>query len=163
MTDDTLQNPAELRELTVHDRDGQLIGSVEQVYVDDWSHLPEWVTVRDGLSGPATTFVPLEGAGLDKDGVLVVAYTADTVKAAPRENADQHLELDQEQELYVHYGLTPPLGQASGAPGVGGNRPTAPLTGHDEGLEEFRELSGEPAADRPRLRRFIAPESPAAP
>lgn len=167
MTDDVFGSPEALRELTVHDRYGQLIGRVSQVYVDDWDRRPQWVTVRTGMHGFEETFVPLAGAeyeaGHDADaGVLRVAYDLDAIKGAPREDAEQHLGLDQEQELYVHYGLLPPEGQASGAPGVGDDRPTAPLTGHDQGLDHIKELSeepsDEPSSPRPRLRKATPPD-----
>ncbi|MBD0739588.1 PRC-barrel domain-containing protein [Streptomyces sp. CBMA29] len=162
MTGDVFGSSEALRELTIHDRHGQFIGRVSHVYVDDWDRRPQWVTVRTGMHGFEETFVPLAGAeheiGRDTGGgVLRVAYDLDTIKAAPREDAEQHLGLDQEQELYAHYGLLPPEGQASGAPGVGADRPTAPLTGHDEGMDDIKELSDAPA--RPRLRKAAPAES----
>jgi hypothetical protein len=159
MTDDVFHSLDALRELTIHDQDGLPIGSVGQVYVDDGDRHPEWVTVRTGLHGAAETFVPLEGAVLDADGALRVPYSLDTVKDAPRMHAEEHLDLDQEQELYLHYGLTPPEGQSSGAPGVGDGRPRAPLSGEEKGLENVKELIDEPPTDVPRLRRFDPADS----
>ncbi|MFJ4406029.1 PRC-barrel domain-containing protein [Streptomyces sp. NPDC088910] len=166
MTDDVFGSSEALRELTIHDRHGQFIGRVSHVYVDDWDRRPQWVTVRTGMHGFEETFVPLAGAeheiGRDTGGgVLRVAYDLDTIKAAPREDAEQHLGLDQEQELYAHYGLLPPEGQASGAPGVGADRPTAPLTGHDEGMDDIQELSDDPAPapTRSRLRKATPAET----
>jgi hypothetical protein len=158
MPDDSLRNPETVKELTVHDRDGVWIGVVEQVYVDDTTRHPEWVTVRMGPHGVGETFLPLEDAVRGDGHTLRVAHTVDTVRKAPLMNADQHLSLEQEQELYVHYGLTPPDDEASGAPGVGDDRPRAPLTGHDQGMESFAELAAEPPAERPRLRKFVPPE-----
>jgi hypothetical protein len=158
MTDDIFQNPEALKELTAYDRDGARIGSIEQVYVDDSTRRPEWVTVRTGPHGAGEIFLPLEDAVAGTDGTLRTAHTVDTVKNAPLMNADQHLNLEQEQELYVHYGLTPPDDEASGAPGVGDGRPRAPLTGHDQGMEAVAELADEPPAERPRLRKYVPPE-----
>ena len=43
----------------VVDRQGNKIGSAEQLYVDDQSGAPEWVTVKTGLFGTSESFVPL--------------------------------------------------------------------------------------------------------
>jgi hypothetical protein len=146
MAEDLFQDPDALKHRPVHDRDGRLIASVAQVYVDITKHRhPEWVAVRGQPHGAEDTFVPLRGARYDEDGVLRVAYSLETVDTAPRINADQHLTLDQEQELYAHYGLTPPADEASGAPGVGSERPKLTLTDEAE-VEEVAEL----APERPR-------------
>lgn len=89
----------------VHTSDGDTIGSVGQVFLDDESGRPEWVTVKTGLFGTKESFVPLEQAQLTDSG-LQVAHAADTIKDAPREETDEgHLSRDQERELYEHYGL----------------------------------------------------------
>lgn len=95
--------------LTAYDRTGEKIGSVEQVYLDDRTGRPEWVTVKTGLFGMKQSFVPLSGARRQQD-ELHVAATKEAVKEAPRVDADQHLEPGQEQDLYTHYGLTRPTG-----------------------------------------------------
>jgi hypothetical protein len=156
MTDDVFQDPEALKELTVHDRDGQLVGNVVEVYVDDWNRRPEWVTVRTGMHGTEETFIPLEDAALGADNALRVACGLDAIGDAPRIDAEQHLGLDREQELYLHYGLTPPAGQSSGAPGVGDERPRIPLSGDEKDIDGVKELAEEPPSGLPRLRRFAA-------
>lgn len=91
--------------LTAYDRDGAKVGSVEQVFLDDGTGKPEWVTVKTGMFGMKETFVPLAGAGHDGEG-LHLAYAKDTVKDAPRVDADEHLDAAEERELYAHYGVT---------------------------------------------------------
>ncbi|MER5256974.1 MULTISPECIES: PRC and DUF2382 domain-containing protein [unclassified Streptomyces] len=106
--------------LTAYDRTGEKIGSVEQVYLDDRTGRPEWVTVKTGLFGMKQSFVPLSGARRQED-QLHVAATKEAVKEAPRVDADQHLEPGQEQDLYTHYGLTRPDGaKPRTAPAAGG-------------------------------------------
>ncbi|WP_416069825.1 DUF2382 domain-containing protein [Streptomyces sp. AK02-01A] len=103
--DGVFDNPNELNGLTVYDRDGEKIGNVGHVYVDDRTSRPEWVTVKTGLFGMKESLVPLAGARrLGED--LHVPYTKDTVKGAPRLDADEHLEPSQEKQLYQHYGIT---------------------------------------------------------
>lgn len=87
------------------DSDGNKIGSINQIYLDDRSGEPEWATVHTGLFGTSETFIPLQDAQVDgKD--LKFPYTKDKVKDAPRVDADQHLDVEQEQELYKYYGVS---------------------------------------------------------
>ncbi|MFG2650680.1 DUF2382 domain-containing protein [Streptomyces sp. NPDC048436] len=104
--------------LTAYDQTGEKIGSVEQVYLDDRTGRPEWVTVKTGLFGMKQSFVPLAGARRQQD-ELHVAATKETVKDAPRVDADQHLEPGEEHELYAHYGLARPDATTRG-PAAGG-------------------------------------------
>ena len=97
----------------VYDTEGQKIGSASEVYLDDETGQPEWVTVRTGLFGTKETFVPIRDADLTADGVRV-AVTKDRVKDAPKIDTDGHLSPAEEQELYNYYGLG--TGVATGAP-----------------------------------------------
>jgi uncharacterized protein (TIGR02271 family) len=84
--------------------DGAKIGSIGQVYADDDNGQPTWATVKTGLFGTSESFVPLEGARVEGSD-LVVPYTKEQVKDAPRVDADGHLEPTEEERLYAHYGL----------------------------------------------------------
>jgi len=84
--------------------DGDKIGSIGQVYADDDNGQPTWVTAKTGLFGTSESFVPLEGARTE-GGDLVVPYTKDQVKDAPRVDTDGHLERAEEDRLYAHYGI----------------------------------------------------------
>lgn len=85
--------------------DGNKIGSVGQIYLDDESGNPEWVTVKTGLFGTSESFVPIQDADVDGENIKV-PFTKDTVKDAPRmDDADQHLDHDQERSLYEYYGM----------------------------------------------------------
>lgn len=95
----------ELKDLTVRDPKGDKIGTVEQVWLDDHTGRPEWVTVKTGLFGTKETFVPLSGARSDGDTLTVVHHKAH-VHDAPHVDADQHLDADEERALYRHYGLS---------------------------------------------------------
>jgi uncharacterized protein (TIGR02271 family) len=89
---------------TAYDAAGEKVGRVGQLYLDDETGRPSWITVATGLFGTAETFVPLEGASFDGDD-LRVAYSKDTIKNAPRLDTDEHLDQAEEAELYRHYGL----------------------------------------------------------
>lgn len=86
----------------VVDSDGNKIGKVGQVYLDDRSGEPQWISVSTGLFGTSESFVPLSEATLDGDDVRV-PFGKDLVKGAPRVDADQHLDVEQERELYRYY------------------------------------------------------------
>ena len=88
----------------VIDANGDKVGGVGQIYLDDQTGEPSWVTVKTGLFGTSESFVPLSGAslsGLD----VVVTYDKDTIKDAPRVAADGHLTPDEEESLYAYYRL----------------------------------------------------------
>src|SRR4029077_2276254 len=84
---------------------GDKIGSIGQIYVDESTGEPSWVTVRTGFFGMSESFVPLEGA-TDNGKDIMVNYDKDTVKDAPRIDADRQLSPDEKETLYAHYGMT---------------------------------------------------------
>ncbi|HYT09777.1 MAG TPA: PRC and DUF2382 domain-containing protein [Mycobacteriales bacterium] len=100
---------------TARDSAGDKIGKVSQVYLDDQSGRPEWVTVRTGLLGTRESFVPLAAARLDGDD-LVLDVSKDKVSDAPQIDEDGHLSPQDEAELYRYYGIDagPGPGRASG-------------------------------------------------
>ncbi|MFH9610618.1 PRC and DUF2382 domain-containing protein [Streptomyces sp. NPDC017448] len=125
---DGFTDSGELDGLTVYDNDGEKVGSVGRVYVDDDTGKPDWVTVKTGLFGMKESFVPLAGArrvGSD----LHVAHPKESVKDAPRVDADAHLSVAEEEELYRHYGLTRKTGNLAGNRSQGTDAPTAAGTG----------------------------------
>ncbi|MDY0913619.1 PRC and DUF2382 domain-containing protein [Rathayibacter festucae] len=88
----------------VHGSDDAKIGTVGQVYVEDSTQTPTWVTVRTGLFGSSESFAPLADASYE-GGVLRVGYEKAFVKDAPRIEDDGQLSADEEQALYSYYGL----------------------------------------------------------
>ncbi len=88
----------------VVDNDGSKIGSIGQIFLDDQSGRPEWVTVKTGLFGGGESFVPLRDAEVTGDD-LRIPYDKATVKDAPRiSDPDGHLSEDEEETLYRYYG-----------------------------------------------------------
>jgi uncharacterized protein (TIGR02271 family) len=88
----------------VYDESGDKIGSAAEVYLDDETGQPEWVTVRTGMFGTKESFVPLRDADLTDNGVRV-PVTKSQVKDAPKVDTDGHLSPQEEEELYRYYGL----------------------------------------------------------
>lgn len=107
-------NIEELENGTVYDQDGGKVGGVAQLYLDDASGEPNWVTVNTGLFGTKETFVPLDQARVS-GGEIHVPYTKDFIKDAPNLDADAHIDEHQEDELYGYYGLSGDTAQSGGA------------------------------------------------
>jgi uncharacterized protein (TIGR02271 family) len=101
-----------LQNTNVYDVDGDKVGSVGQVYLDDQSGQPSFVTVQTGLFGTKETFVPLDRATETAEG-LSVPFRKDFIKDAPNLDADGSLSPQDEERLYQYYGLD---GHAAGTP-----------------------------------------------
>ena len=89
---------------TMVDRDGDRVGNIDAIYVDDQTGEPEWALVTTGLFGTGSTFVPIAQATARGDQVQV-PYEKQRVKDAPNMDPDGHLSEQEEQELWRHYGL----------------------------------------------------------
>jgi len=90
---------------TAYDTNGDKIGKVGQVFLDDQSGQPEFLTVNTGLFGTSESFVPAKGASLDGDRVNV-QFTKDVVKDAPKVDIDSgHLDQDEERRLFEYYSM----------------------------------------------------------
>jgi len=109
----------------LHDRDGEKIGGLEEIYLDAQTNEPQWALVHTGLFGTKRTFVPLHEAE-ERDGALTVPIDKATVKDAPKVDANGQLTQQEEQELFAHYGIA-----REGADEPGLRKPDAeePVTG----------------------------------
>jgi hypothetical protein len=86
----------------VRSANGDKIGGVGQIYLDNESGEPNWVTVKTGLFGTQESFVPLaqaEASGAD----VTVPYDKDTIKNAPRVESGGSLTPEEERRLYSYY------------------------------------------------------------
>ncbi|MEU8174747.1 PRC-barrel domain-containing protein [Microbispora hainanensis] len=90
----------------VLDLNGNKIGEVAQVFLDDATGRPKWLCVKTGLLHTKKTFVPLNKASLTA-GHVEVPYDKERVKSAPDVDldADGHLSAEQERVLYRHYDM----------------------------------------------------------
>jgi uncharacterized protein (TIGR02271 family) len=89
---------------TMVDRDGDRIGTIDAIYIDDQTGQPEWALVNTGLFGTKSSFVPLAQAASSGDRVQV-PFEKQLIKDAPRIDPDGHLSEAEEQQLWRHYGL----------------------------------------------------------
>ena len=90
---------------TAHDPSGNKIGKVGQVYYDDDTDQPKWITVHTGLFGTNESFVPLQGAQV-QHGIVTVGYDKQKIKDAPNIAQDGHLSPEEEVQLYRYYGIS---------------------------------------------------------
>jgi uncharacterized protein (TIGR02271 family) len=116
-----MTNPDELQNImgrTAVDSAGDKIGKIGQIYLDDASGSPQWVTISTGLFGTKESFAPISGYRLDGDNV-VLTVTKDQVKDAPNVDADGHLDDAENDRLYAYYDGS--FGNASGTNASHGN------------------------------------------
>jgi uncharacterized protein (TIGR02271 family) len=147
------------------DRDGDRIGTIDDIYADDQTGQPEWALVNTGLFGTKSTFVPIAQAA-ERDGDVQVPYQKQLVKDAPGIEADKHLSEAEEQQLWRHYGMDYEAGDqtagrtAEAGTDAGGYDREA--TGRDEAMtrseEELRVGTQARERGRVRLRKYVTTE-----
>jgi uncharacterized protein (TIGR02271 family) len=158
---------------TLIDRDGEKLGKVEELYMDDRGGQPEWALVHSGLFGTKKTFVPLHGAEPVGEDARVPIRKAQ-VKDAPHIDAGGRLSEEEEQRLFEHYGVpytTEGTTTATGAPGSTGrgDRDTRRGAGHDvsgpdtddamtRSEEQLRVGTERAERGRARLRKYVVTE-----
>jgi len=144
---------------TMVDRDGDRIGDIESIYVDDQTGQPEWALVNTGLFGTRSTFVPIAQASPTGDQVQV-PFDKQQVKDAPNIDPDGHLSEPEEQELWRHYGLDYGTGDAGTDRDSVGRDSVGPTT--DEAMtrseEELRVGTTQRERGRARLRKYVVTE-----
>ena len=166
------RNIADLANATAYDRDGDKLGSVKEVYINDTTGQPDFVEVGHGLFGLQSSIVPLRGHTL-RGGELRLAFTKDLIEDAPVLGDHAHLSSAEEVQVYRHYGMkeaddikvddpaaadiperrpadpreTAMLGTGSGltgtGPGLAGDTPgTATAQGDADGVRTYRHVPG---------------------
>ncbi|GAA0386273.1 hypothetical protein GCM10009530_41580 [Microbispora corallina] len=146
----------------VYDPNGDKVGEVKNVFLDDATGRPEWLCVKTGLFGTKRAFVPFKDADWVADHVEVPyekAYVKDAPSVAPDD--DGHLSPEQEHDLYSYYDLDWPTSLREDPPGLplwdpAGESPVladepATAGGEAGGLRpdgETRHREGDPAGER---------------
>ena len=156
----------------VLDEAGEKIGSAGEVYLDDETGRPEWVTVKTGLFGTKESFVPIRHADLTNDGLRIPISKAQ-VKDAPKIDTDGHLSPTEEAELYRYYGMTEGTADVgrtdtgrtdtgrTDAAGTVGHDTSGPTTDDAMTLSEERLNVGTRREEvgRARLRKYVVTEN----
>jgi len=108
----TMDQAQQLLGARVVDADGDKVGTVNEVYLDDVTGEPSWVTVTTGWFGLSESFVPLDRARISGD-LIRVPFDKATIKAAPRYDGGEPLSPRDEDELYRHYRIAPGTSRAA--------------------------------------------------
>lgn len=82
--------------------DGEKIGTLGHIYLDDGTGLPDFATLHTGFLGTAENFVPLTGAEISEE-QLYVKFPKSVVKDAPNIDPDGNLSPEDEDRLYHYY------------------------------------------------------------
>src|SRR5687768_14330954 len=148
---------------TLQDRDGDKIGTIDAVYLDQQTDKPEWALVNTGLFGTKSTFVPLAGATPRGEDVLV-KVEAQQVKDAPKIEPEEQLSEQQEAELFRHYGIDYTTeGSVTATDDAGaavGDDTSGPTTDNamTRSEEELRVGTAKHERGRARLRKYVVTE-----
>jgi uncharacterized protein (TIGR02271 family) len=160
--------------LTATDVSGDKIGKVGQVYLDEGTGKPEWVTVSTGMFGTRQSFAPLRGSSVRGD-QLVLTVSRELVKDAPNIEDDGRLGEGEVAVLYQHYAahLDPAAGLArpedagnggyAGRHADDGQQRGAPDSGAGDAMtrsEERLNVGKESVpVGRARLRKYVVTEN----
>jgi hypothetical protein len=124
--------------------DGDRLGAVELIFLDEATDAPEWVLVR--LEGADTaSFVPLAGASVEDEAIRVEQHR-ERITAAPRLEVEDTLTVAECRRLYEHYGLAYSQEES----------PTVLPEG------AAAEGAAQPTEQRPRLRKYVGTPAAAA-
>jgi uncharacterized protein (TIGR02271 family) len=156
------------------DPDGDKLGKVGQIYLDEVTGKPAWVTVSTGMFGTRQSFAPLQNATV-RDDQLILAVPQQLVKDAPNVEDDGHLEESETAALYQHYAGYLDRGSerdgeqagyagrdtGTGVTGTQGYDTSGPTT--DDAMtrseERLRVGTENTEAGRARLRKYVVTEN----
>ncbi len=164
---------------------GDKLGKIEDIYLDEQTGKPEWLAIKTGMFGGNVSFVPLAKASFEAE-VITVPYDKATVKGAPNADPDGQLSQQEESELYRHYGLDYgevrsdsglPEGERNGGHGNGSDRSGDPTPDGTQGVvgndvsgretdramtrseEELRVGTTQRESGTARLRKYVVTEN----
>lgn len=100
---------------TMLDRDGERIGTIEEIFLVEETDRPEWALVKLGRIGGRRTLVPLAGARPSADGVRARCGKA-VVSEAPSVDAADEPSDGVVAAIYRHYGIDAGGNGASDSP-----------------------------------------------
>src|SRR3712207_6028984 len=152
-----VQELTQMRGAPVVSQDGEKVGEVEEIFVDNETGKPEWVGLGAGMLGTKRVLVPLENADVQENAISV-PYSPDQIKDAP-DFDDDEVSQEAEQKLYSHYGLS--YGESRSDSGLPeGGAPTG-TTDDAEFVRSEEELSvgkQRVQAGTARLRKWVESE-----
>ena len=171
MTITNMSNPSTMTGAPVRGSDGEKLGKIDAIYLDNATNAPEWAAVKTGLFGGHNTLVPLAQASWDGD-TLTVPFDKQALKTAPHHDPDAEISAADEDELYRHYGLSAGRSASgvdaragerrdlTGAAGVQGRDTSGPTTdtAMTRSEEQLRVGTQTHEAGPARLRKHVVTE-----
>ena len=153
---------------TVYDPDGDKIGKVDDLFVDE-NDQPEYIGVKMGLLGTSSTLIPWQMVEVrEADNSLIVSADDGHVKDGPTFDDDREITPEFENEVYSYYGLQQAGSSEdrgtyadysssgdSGEVGPGmreGDTESGEFRGHSEDDEGVAQTSGSDLEDEDELR-----------
>ena len=118
------------------DAEGNRIGKISQVYLDDETGEPLWVLVETGLFGTRQSLAPIHGSRFDGE-LVVLAVSKDQVKDAPNIDKDERLSESAQDALRQHYS-----GYLGTAAQAGGYRESRQAKQLDSGQDALSRKTG---------------------
>jgi hypothetical protein len=97
----------------VVDREGQKVGTFDEIYLDEGTNEPAWAAVKSGPFRLRRRVVPIVGVQPDGDRIRL-PFTKDQVKSAPTIDSEGWVPERDQETIYRHYGVD---GRNSGPPG----------------------------------------------
>ncbi len=167
----TTEQAGDIAGTTAYDVNGDKIGTVRQVYLDDRTGEPAWASIKTGLFGTHESFAPVHDAALT-DGGLFLGHDKDKVTGAPQIADDGNLSPEDEAGLYDYYEVAYVTGEAGDAGDAGdaesyhrdearSDAADPPSDGAMTRSEERLEVTGTESsvAGRARLRKYVETEN----
>jgi uncharacterized protein (TIGR02271 family) len=149
---------------TAVDSEGSKVGKIGQVYLDEHTGRPLWVTVATGMFGTRQSLAPLYGAQVSGSEVTL-AVSKEQIKDAPNVDDDGRIDASEQDALYQHYAGY--LGEQQtgygpgGQAGAQGRDTSGPVT--DDAMtrseEQLRVGTETVEAGRARLRKYVVTEN----
>jgi uncharacterized protein (TIGR02271 family) len=155
------------------DSEGGKVGKIGQVYLDDQTGQPLWVTVTTGMFGTRQSFAPAYGSRFDGDQVML-AVSKDLIKDAPSIEDDGQIDASEHDTLCQHYSGYLGGGQAGGQAGYAGSGQAGETAGGRRGRdtsgpgaddamtrseERLRVGTEQAESGRVRLRKYVVTEN----
>lgn len=118
MAEDRSDRFKELEEMyegyQVNDRDGEKIGKVDDMFVDE-DDRTEYIGVKMGFLGMNSTLLPMDICRVDEgDNTITVDAEQERVKDGPSFDSDEAITPEFERQVWDHYGLGSPGDEGRG-------------------------------------------------
>jgi uncharacterized protein (TIGR02271 family) len=151
MTVSNMNDPGVMAGASVEGSDGAKLGKIHSIYLDNTTRQPEWAAVKTGMFGGHVCLVPLRQGEWDGS-TLSVPFDKEQLRNAPHHDPDTEISVQDEQELYRHYGID--YGASGGTDDSAGGGRTTGGPGHDTSGPETDE-----AMTRSEERLHVGTES----